>query len=342
MPAMPTQLPDSDPLPRRAAFILGLLAPPLAILLHLLPALLGGLLIYTLVRLLAPRLEAHLSTHNARMTVIALLAFGLVAALAALIIALLAFLRSDTHSVSTLLQRMAELIESSRAWLPEWLDAYLPEDSATLQVSIADWLRQHGGELQAAGKESARSLAYALLGMIIGALLALRKSDAPEVGGPLLGELAAHAHNFQQAFREVVFAQTQIAAINAAITAAYLLVMLPLLGIHLPLAKTMVLLTFLLGLLPIVGNLVSNSVIVVISLSHSLALALISLAVLVVIHKLEYFLNARIVGSRIKARSWELLCAMLVMEAALGLPGLILAPIYYAYLKTEMQQRGWL
>ena len=34
------------------------------------------------------------------------------------------------------------------------------------------------------------------------------------------------------------------------------------------------------------------------------------------IHKLEYFLNARIVGTQIRARAWELLIAMLAMEAA--------------------------
>jgi predicted PurR-regulated permease PerM len=55
-----------------------------------------------------------------------------------------------------------------------------------------------------------------------------------------------------------------------------------------------------------------------------------------VIHKLEYFLNARIIGSRIRARAWELLMAMLVMEATFGLAGLIAAPIYYAYLKNEL------
>ena len=31
---------------------------------------------------------------------------------------------------------------------------------------------------------------------------------------------------------------------------------------------------------------------------------------------------------------------MLVMEAAFGLPGLVAAPIYYAYLKAELAQRG--
>jgi predicted PurR-regulated permease PerM len=59
----------------------------------------------------------------------------------------------------------------------------------------------------------------------------------------------------------------------------------------------------------------------------------------VVIHKLEYFVNARIIGSRIRARAWELLTAMLVMEAAFGIPGLIAAPIYYAYVKDELTAR---
>jgi len=77
---------------------------------------------------------------------------------------------------------------------------------------------------------------------------------------------------------------------------------------------------------------------VVLSLAHSPDLALLSLAFLVIVHKFEYFLNARIVGERIKARAWELLVAMLVMEAALGIPGLILAPIYYAFLKTEIER----
>ncbi|HEX5307353.1 MAG TPA: hypothetical protein VFW82_14835, partial [Dyella sp.] len=60
---------------------------------------------------------------------------------------------------------------------------------------------------------------------------------------------------------------------------------------------------------------------------------------LVLIHKLEYFLNARIVGTQIRSSAWELLIAMLVMEAAFGLPGLVAAPIYYAYLKRELEVR---
>ena len=90
----------------------------------------------------------------------------------------------------------------------------------------------------------------------------------------------------------------------------------------------------------LVRRLISNSVIVIVSLSHSFSAAAGSLVFLVVVHKLEYFLNARIVGQEIKASAWELLCAMLVMEAAFGLPGLVAAPIFYAYLKTELKTIG--
>ena len=50
-----------------------------------------------------------------------------------------------------------------------------------------------------------------------------------------------------------------------------------LLGIHLPLTKSMVALTFVAGLLPVVGNLISNSVVVIVGLSHSLGIAFASL-----------------------------------------------------------------
>ena len=94
---------------------------------------------------------------------------------------------------------------------------------------------------------------------------------------------------------------------------------------------------FFAGLLPVVGNLVSNTVIVVVSLAHSPHAALASLAFLVVVHKLEYFLNARIVGGQIQAAAWELLLAMLFMEAVFGLPGVVAAPIVYAWVKDELK-----
>jgi hypothetical protein len=60
---------------------------------------------------------------------------------------------------------------------------------------------------------------------------------------------------------------------------------------------------------------------------------------LIVIHKLEYVLNAHLVGTQVQAHAWELSLAMLVMEAVFGIPGVIAAPIYYAYLKDELVSR---
>jgi predicted PurR-regulated permease PerM len=93
-------------------------------------------------------------------------------------------------------------------------------------------------------------------------------------------------------------------------------------------------------LLPVIGNLISNTLITIVGLSLSIWVAVGALAYLIVIHKLEYFLNARIVGGQISAKSWELLLAMLVFEAAFGLPGVVAGPIYYAYLKSELKQVG--
>lgn len=325
---------------RNTALALALLAPLLAIYLHLTAALLTGTLIFALVQGMAPLLERRLSSHNARLLTVALISFLLVALLGISVLAISGFLHSNAGSLPALMQKMAEILESSRAWLPDWLADYLPDDSSDMQGQVAEWLRAHAGELQKIGTESLRGLAHALIGMVVGALLALREVDGQPLQGPLARLLAEHARRFVTAFRQVVFAQVRIAGLNALFTGLYLILALRFFDIHLPLAKTLVVLTFIAGLIPIAGNLISNSFITIISLSHSLQLAMISLLFLIVLHKLEYFLNARIVGSHIKARAWELLLAMLFMEALLGLPGLLMAPIYYAFLKAELRNRA--
>jgi predicted PurR-regulated permease PerM len=174
--------------------------------------------------------------------------------------------------------------------------------------------------------------------MVMGALVSLERAKTRQ--RPLSAALAASARRLGHAFKRVVFAQFSISSINTLVTTLYLGLILPAYGIELPFVKTMIVITFVAGLLPIVGNLISNSVVFIVSLSHSLGTAFASLAYLMVMHKLEYFLNARIIGGRIRAQAWEILIAMVFMEAAFGIAGLIAAPIYYAYLKDELNARG--
>jgi predicted PurR-regulated permease PerM len=176
-----------------------------------------------------------------------------------------------------------------------------------------------------------------LIGMVLGAMLALHSALQHPPGAPLTAVLNARCVNLVIAFHDIVFAQFKISALNTMFTGIFLLVVLPLFGVHLPLAKTLVIATFVFGLLPVIGNLISNTLIFVVGMSVSLWVAVAALGFLVVIHKLEYFLNARIIGTQIRARAWELLIAMLVMEAAFGLAGVVAAPIYYAYLKRELE-----
>ena len=206
--------------------------------------------------------------------------------------------------------------------------------------TLVEWLRSHSGSLQLAGRDLGRTLVHVLMGMIIGALLSLQKATQQAHRRPLAERITRHAEGLASAFRRVVFAQFWISSINTFVTWLYLAVALPVFGVDLPLVKVLVAITFVAGLVPIIGNLISNTAIITVSLSQGLPVAVASFGYLVVIHKLEYFLNARIVGSHINARAWELLVAMLVMEAAFGIPGLIAAPIFYAYFKEQLHDKG--
>lgn len=306
---------------------------------HLLPALLAGLLVYELVHILTPYIEKKFPASRAKIIAIALLTVIVVGLLTLAGAGLVAFLRSDAGSVTELLARMAQIIEDSRKVLPVWILEHLPPDAITFQVKATAWLRAHADDLQVVGTEAGRITVHILIGMIVGGMIALRDALNDEVYKPFARAMVQRAHLFGRAFRRVVFAQVRIAAINAFFTGIYLAVVLPLLGIHLPLVKTMIAITFVVGLIPVAGNLISNTVIVIVSLSHSLSVAIGSLAYLVIIHKLEYFLNARIVGGQIRAQAWELLITMLLMEAIFGVAGIVAAPIYYAYVKSELREQ---
>jgi predicted PurR-regulated permease PerM len=306
---------------------------------QLLSALLAGLLVYELIHILTPYIARKLPGDRAKLLAIAFLVIVVVSLLTLAGAGLLTFFRSESGSLTVLLAKMAQIIEDSRKIFPAWMLSHLPADANTFREQAAEWLRTHSVDLQGAGKEAGRQVAHIILGMIIGGIVALRDAAHDDDFKPFAHALVQRTSLFGDAFRRVVFAQVRIAAINAFFTGIYLLVLLPVLGVGLPLVKTMIVITFVVGLIPVAGNLISNTIIVIVSLSQSLTVALGSLVYLVVIHKFEYFLNARIIGNQIRAHAWELLIAMVMMEAVFGLAGIVAAPIYYAYIKSELRAR---
>jgi predicted PurR-regulated permease PerM len=229
------------------------------------------------------------------------------------------------------------VVDNARAQLPASIVAHLPVTTEDLRATATTFARKHSAELQMAGQATALAFGRILIGLILGAMIALAHERSFSRKGPLTREVGARCSRLADAFHDIVFAQSKIAAINTAFTAIFLLIVMPLAGVPLPFAKTLVVITFVVGLLPVVGNLISNTLIVIVALSVSMWAEIAALIFLVLLHKFEYFLNAKIVGGQIRARAWELLLAMLVMEAAFGLPGVVAAPIYYAWLKGELQ-----
>lgn len=303
--------------------------------LRLLDCLLAGVLVYQLVHSLAPAVERHTSSQRARLVVVVALSAVIVGALAWLVAAIMEHLEHTVPNLQGLIGQLMVIVDQAREHAPPWLASLLPVDADQMRVKATGLMTQHMNQLQQSGASVARAFGHVLFGMIIGAMVAVTETRNPGPR-PLAGALTARIVQFAEAFRQIVFAQFKISAINTCLTGFYLLIALPLFSEHMPLAKTLVLITFIAGLLPVIGNLISNTLILAVSLSINMDTAIVSLAFLVGIHKLEYFLNARIVGDQIKSRAWELLLALVVMEAAFGLHGVIAAPIYYAYIKREL------
>jgi len=312
-----------------------------AILLHLIPALFAGMLVYSLIERLAPLIARRFPQQHARG-----LATGLIGTLAVGVVSLGVLLlysylkHGGASGLPLLWEKLAAVVEGANAILPAWLAERLPDSAEQIQATLSAWFRDHSAELQGLGKEAGVALVHVLVGGIIGAMVAVSRARDGVFRHPLAAALASRVAAFHLAFERVFIGQGKISLINTFFTAIYLVAVLPALGIHLPLVKTMLAITLLVGILPVVGNLVSNTVIVLVSASVSFNAALASLVFLIALHKGEYFLGAKILGNQIQAKAWEMLLAMLVMEAAFGLPGMAAAPVFYAYLKAELAERG--
>jgi predicted PurR-regulated permease PerM len=145
-------------------------------------------------------------------------------------------------------------------------------------------------------------------------------------------EITARFTGFYQSFSTVIGAQMTISAINTVLTAIFVFV------VGLPYAPLVIGLTFLCGLFPIIGNVVSNTVIVFVAFQVSGKLAIFALIFLVVVHKLEYFLNSKIIGARIRNPIWLTLIGLIIGEKLMGVPGMILSPVILNYVRVEMSK----
>jgi predicted PurR-regulated permease PerM len=233
-------------------------------------------------------------------------------------------------------------IPSASAWAQQRQIELPFTDFESLQAVIMDTLKEEAHYLRNvahyAGSVSA-ALVFSVLGIVAAGSLFLKTGldpyrDTHAVKNNLYSiscnEVSTRFRDFYRSFATVMGAQITISLINTALTGLFVVI------VRMPHAPLLIAITFLCGLVPIVGNLVSNTIIVFIALTISLKLAIGALVFLVLIHKLEYFLNSKIIGNRIRNPVWLTLIALIIGERLMGIPGLILAPVVLNYLRVEM------
>lgn len=245
------------------------------------------------------------------------------------------YLTDIPHQYKELLDYLSHTVLEFRQKLPPELGDMLPQGAAEIQQTIATYLATKAGSLASAGKAWLGGLLHAYMGLLIGALAAVRPRLVPRA--PLSLTLRNRIMLLGDAFRQIVAAQFWIALFNTVLTSIFLLAILPTFDMALPYTPALIMLTFVAGLIPIVGNLFCNLVLTLVGLSVSPTAAAVCLGFLILIHKAEYVINARVVGQRTHMAVWELLTVMFVAESVFGPAGLVAAPLFYAYLKKELE-----
>ena len=209
-------------------------------------------------------------------------------------------------------------------------------DLDSLKSAIVDVVKNEFLFVGNFARAATTQLAFVLIGIVVAVSMFLNpriekssKPKSPSLFTAVTQEIKIRFQLFYQSFETVMGAQIRISAINTFLTTVFVLI------VSLKYGAFVVGLTFLCGLLPIVGNLISNAIIVGIAFTMSPRLAIVALIFLVAVHKLEYFLNSKIIGDLIKNPVWLTLLALIIGERFMGIPGMILAPVVLNYIKVE-------
>jgi predicted PurR-regulated permease PerM len=332
------------PFPLLAAY--GLFAACImgALLFHGVPALLAGLLSYTLTKGVLRRLEQQLHGKPARgLEWVAALVVGLgsLAALAGVVGEIRHYLVGD--SLSALMLTLADNLQHIKRYLPAALANQVPDTLLEAKGILVSALKAHANTLAQVGSSAAQHLVRALIGWIVGVLVGVQGKRLSEHSEPVFSATWRRLWcSLSAAFSRVAYAQAKIATINAVLSAIFLFGVLPLLDWKLPYRTTLVAVTLVFGLLPVVGNLISNVLLCTLALGVSFPAAIVSLVFLVLVHKLEYFLSARVQGQEMGAQAFELLIVLFAAEALFGPAGMVFAPVLYAFATAELRRAGWL
>jgi len=316
--------------PRRASYLLVILALAVAARFDLGHALIAGLFAFMMLdHAQTALIEAGASPSVARWSSVAL--FTVVALLLAVIFA--AFVAIGVERLPQLLDRLLPRLDELAGRFGIGLAV---ENVQELRALILETLKENARSITTTSGLLTRGF-FQILGAVVIAILRFVSSVPVPVerrrglDAEVLSECRDRAALFSASFELVMGAQITVAAINTAVAGVFLIVF------QIPFRTMLTLTTFVCGMIPIVGNVISNSLIVAAALTRSEHLALAALIFLVLVHKGGYLLNSRIVGARMETPTWAILLGLLIGEALLGVTGVILAPTLIYYVREELR-----
>ncbi len=220
-------------------------------------------------------------------------------------------------------------------------DLGIPIEIGDLKVKLIELGKRHFSESFSLAIRVGKDILLLLFAFVINFLLMHEKianvTDYPTKIDPetRLEFLSAFTIDnvsvFYSHFHQVMGAQFIISLINTLLT----IVLLFVLGV--PHKVSLTVLVFIFGLLPIVGNLISNTIICISALLWAGPWQLVaSLVFLVIIHKLEYFLNSKIIGNRVQLPMYMILLGLIIGESLFHISGMILAVPVILFVRAEL------
>lgn len=316
--------------------------------------LIAGLAIFSLTRFVRRGLEALCGRHISKFKNPAVrwglrrLPLGLTTLVVAALVVLigLGFTNAVRFVVQTLIEQGPKLIDEAIANLvsvtasfPESIRTQVPVNSEDffelLRRSFGDGL----GYLRNFGGASFFILLQLVFALILGLSAGLMRARPDPK--PLASAWTGAMEQYVKCFTLLMGAQVYVSIWNTFCTAIFIYFVLPLVDVVLPFRELLLMFTAVASLIPAAGNIMANTLILILTIRHGPFVAAGSVTYLFVIHKVEYFVNGYIIGRNVRASVPEMLIAIILGETAFGLPGLITAPVTYAFLKVHWQRWGW-
>ncbi len=229
--------------------------------------------------------------------------------------------------------RVVHLGGELRRWLPERIESLrelplyqelrsrLPDADRVLEGA-----RQYATSALAYLEALGHILLYSVIGFILAVVFALERYELDEFvhrvsPSSLVGTLLRWLHHVADALVVTVQFQLVVAGCNALLTLPVLIIV----GLHHWVG--LMLMIFVSGMVPVVGNFVAGAVLTALAYqAHGVVGAAVLVALTFVLHKMEsYYLNPRLASRHVHLPGFVLIVSLVCWEHLLGIPGLFLS-----------------